>query len=149
MKLADCQDNIPRMAEYRIEHPFRVAHIAAEIAQAEGLDEEKAYVAGLLHDIGYSVDFKTKDEYSPVETNDFSIFPPAYIETAEFDCLHDDGILFAEELKAAGAAVELNETKGTMRGYDIMRKASGSLDSMKRRIAFMKGRLEQKTGKEQ
>lgn len=63
MKLADYQDNIPRMAEYRIEHSFRVAHIAAEIAHAEGLDEEKAYVAGLLHDIGYSVDMKTKEEY--------------------------------------------------------------------------------------
>ena len=87
--------------------------------------------------------------YSPVETDDFSIFPPTYIETAEFDCLHDDGILFAEELQLAGVEVELNETKGTMHGYDIMRKASVSLDSMKRRIAFMKCHLEQRTGKEQ
>lgn len=63
MKLADYQDNIPRMAEYRIEHSFRVAHIAMEIAKAEGFDEEKAYVAGLLHDIGYSVDYKTKEEF--------------------------------------------------------------------------------------
>ena len=63
MKLAYFQNNIPRMAEYRIEHSFRVAHIAVEIAQAEGFNEEKAYVAGLLHDIGYSIDFKTKDEY--------------------------------------------------------------------------------------
>lgn len=63
MKLAGYQDNIVRMAEYRIEHSIRVAHIAAEIARAEGFDEERAYVAGLLHDIGYSVDFSTKEQY--------------------------------------------------------------------------------------
>lgn len=63
MKLADYQDNIPRMAEYRIEHSFRVAHIAADIARLEGLDEERACVAGLLHDIGYSVDYKSREDY--------------------------------------------------------------------------------------
>lgn len=76
--------------------------------------------------------------YSPVESDDFSFFPPAYIETAEFDCLHDDGILFAEKLKSAGIEVVMNETKGTMHGYDIATGASVSLDSMKKRIEFMK-----------
>lgn len=76
--------------------------------------------------------------YSPVEAKDFTFFPPTYIETAEFDCLHDDGILFAEQLKQAGIDVWLNETKGTMHGYDIVTKASVSQDSMNRRIAFMK-----------
>lgn len=80
--------------------------------------------------------------YSPVETDDFSIFPPTYVETAEFDCLHDDGILFAKELKAAGIEVTLNETKGTMHGYDIMRNASISLASMEQRIDFMKKRFD-------
>lgn len=78
-----------------------------------------------------------------METDDFGIFPPTYIETAEFDCLHDDGILFAKELKAAGVEVMLNETNGTMHGYDIMRKASVSLASMEQRITFMKGHFEQ------
>lgn len=63
IKIAEYKDNTPRMAQYRIEHSFRVAHIAAEIAQKEGLDEEKAYIAGLLHDIGYSIDFQSKEEY--------------------------------------------------------------------------------------
>ncbi len=76
--------------------------------------------------------------YSPVEAEDFTFFPPTYIETAEFDYLHDDGILFAEQLKQAGIDVWLNETKGTMHGYDIVTKASVSQDSMKRRITFMK-----------
>ena len=44
-------------------------------------------------------------------------------KTAEFDCLHDDGILYAEKLREAGIDVTLNETKGTMHGFDIVRNA--------------------------
>ena len=40
-------------------------------------------------------------------------------------------------IRAAGKEVLLNETKGTMHGYDIVTKASVSLDSMEKRIAFI------------
>lgn len=63
MKLASYRDNIPRMAEYRIEHSYRVAHIGAEIAKAEGFDEERTIISCLLHDIGYSVGFASKEDY--------------------------------------------------------------------------------------
>ena len=76
--------------------------------------------------------------YSPVEADSFDSLPPAYIETAEFDCLHDDGILYTELLRNAGIDVELNETKGTMHGFDIAAKAPTTLAAMERRIAFMK-----------
>lgn len=76
--------------------------------------------------------------YSPVEAACFEDLPPAYIETAEFDCLHDDGILYAQLLSDAGVAVTLNETIGTMHGFDIATKAPASLAAMKQRIAFMK-----------
>jgi len=62
-KNAFYQDNNHRKGEYRIEHSFRVAHIAVEIAASEGFNEEKAYVAGLLHDIGYSIEYKSKEEH--------------------------------------------------------------------------------------
>lgn len=62
-RLADFGDNNMRMAEYRIEHSYRVANIAAQIASKEGFSEEKAFVAGLFHDIAYSVDMKTREEY--------------------------------------------------------------------------------------
>ena len=62
--------------------------------------------------------------YSPVEAENFEGLPPAYIETAEFDCLHDDGILYAKKLNEAGIKVVLNETKGTMHGFDIKQKAN-------------------------
>ena len=34
-KLASYKDKTARMAEYRIEHSYRVAHIGAEIAETE------------------------------------------------------------------------------------------------------------------
>ena len=66
------------------------------------------------------------------------MLPPTYIETAEFDCLHDDGILYARLLREAGIEVTLNETNGTMHGFDIATKASTTLAAMEQRIAFMK-----------
>ena len=76
--------------------------------------------------------------YSPVEAKCFAGLPPAYIETAEFDCLHDDGILYADLLQKAGIEVTMNETKGTMHGFDIATKAPTTLAAMEQRIAFMK-----------
>ena len=76
--------------------------------------------------------------YSPVEADSFEGLPPAYIETAEFDCLHDDGILYAQLLREAGIEVTLNETKGTMHGFDIAAKAPTTLAAMSKRIDFMK-----------
>ena len=52
-----------RMAEYRIEHSWRVAHIGQQIAQAEGFDQERTTVACLLHDIGYSVEYTSAEDH--------------------------------------------------------------------------------------
>lgn len=98
--------------------------------------------SSLSHRIGpmTKVDASAPDYvwYSPVEAESFDGLPPAYIETAEFDCLHDDGILYAELLGKAGIEVTLNETKGTMHGFDIATKAPTTLEAMEQRIAFMK-----------
>lgn len=64
--------------------------------------------------------------------------PSAYIETAEFDCLHDDGIKYCEKLRTAGVTVELNETKGTMHGFDIVQKAPTTKAAVAKRIEYMK-----------
>lgn len=47
----------PAQKNYRLEHSLRVANLCAEIARAEGMDEEALTVAGLLHDVGYGADF--------------------------------------------------------------------------------------------
>ena len=76
--------------------------------------------------------------YSPVEAECFEGLPPAYIETAEFDCLHDDGILYAQKLRGAGVPVTLNETRGTMHGFDIVQKAPTTQAALAARIEYMK-----------
>ena len=75
---------------------------------------------------------------SPMEAQSFENLPSAYVETAEFDCLHDEGIAYAEALRKADVSVELNETRGTMHGFDIMQKAKTTKAALAARIAFMK-----------
>lgn len=48
---------------YRIEHSYRVANIAGEIARKEGLDEEGLVIAGLLHDIAYCERFENENDW--------------------------------------------------------------------------------------
>ena len=40
-----------RLSEARFVHSMNVANAAAELAKKYGADEEKAYTAGILHDI--------------------------------------------------------------------------------------------------
>ena len=64
--------------------------------------------------------------------------PDTYIETAQFDCLHDEGILYGEKLRGAGANVEINDTKGTFHGYDSAIDAHIVQDQIAKRVAFLK-----------
>ena len=64
--------------------------------------------------------------------------PNTYIETAEYDILHDEGILYGKKLEAAGAAVEINETAGTFHGYDIALNSKIVQENIEKRIAFLK-----------
>ena len=45
------------LSPYRFNHSICVAEKAAELAKKHGLDEEKAYVAGLLHDVMKEADY--------------------------------------------------------------------------------------------
>ena len=51
----------PADGEYRLQHSYRVAYAAREIARKEGLDEEGLIIGGLLHDVGYSLPFETEE----------------------------------------------------------------------------------------
>ena len=46
----------PADKAYRFDHSVRVANICREIARQEGMDEEAAVIAGLLHDVAYGMD---------------------------------------------------------------------------------------------
>ena len=53
---------------------------------------------------------------SPIEAESLEGLPPAYIEKAEFDCLRDGGILYAERLRQFGVrAARLSWATTTVR----------------------------------
>lgn len=60
-----------------------------------------------------------RDYASPMEAKSLGNLPDTYIEVAEFDCLRDEGVNFAESLRQSGNHVELYKTIGTIHGFDI------------------------------
>ncbi len=74
----------------------------------------------------------------PMRAESLDGMPPAYIETAEFDCLHDDGVLYAERLVQSGIPTILNNTVGTMHGFDIVLDSPIVRECVDRRVDFLK-----------
>lgn len=67
--------------------------------------------------------------------------PPAYIETAEFDCLHDEALLYAQRLRDQGAQVTVYETKATVHGYGFCWDSPITRESVGRRVEAMAAML--------
>lgn len=82
--------------------------------------------------------------FSAVEAHDHSGLAEAYIETAEFDCLHDGGVKYYNKLINSGTRAVLFETKGTMHGYDIATKSEIYALCMDKRVKFLKEIFERK-----
>lgn len=85
-----------------------------------------------------------RKEASPLHHELPQGLPETYLETAEYDCLHDEGIAYANKIRAAGAGVLVNETKGTFHGYDSCLDAAITRANVKKRIAFMQDLLREK-----
>ena len=75
---------------------------------------------------------------SPIETESLAGLPAAYIETAEFDCLRDGGILYARRLRQSGVSVTLYNTEGTMHGFDIVLDSQIVRKCVNKRVAFLR-----------
>ena len=75
---------------------------------------------------------------SPID-GDVAQLAPAYIETPEFDLLHDQGTAYAHALMDKGVEVDLNEIKGGVHGFDLLAaNSSVSKAAMQRRIQFLR-----------
>lgn len=80
-------------------------------------------------------------EYASFINSDLRDFPETYIETAEYDCLRDEGILFAERLKATGIKVYERHTMHSVHGYDGVFYSKFMKQRIKDRSAFLLGVL--------
>ncbi len=88
----------------------------------------------------YCRDLKADDAYgaSPMHSRLPQNIPDTYIETAEYDCLHDEGILYGKRLSRSGAKVEINETIGTIHGYDSAINTKIAMRNIEKRILFLR-----------
>ncbi len=74
---------------------------------------------------------------APIDAPSLAAMPPAYVETAEFDCLRDDGVLYAQRLEREGVPAELYNTEGTIHGFDIVQDSPIVRACVDRRIGFL------------
>ncbi|MCR5325014.1 MAG: alpha/beta hydrolase [Lachnospiraceae bacterium] len=89
---------------------------------------------------------KTKDpdilQYAaPLQANDLSGLPEAYIEAAGMDCLRDEGIAYARKLEAAGTDVDLHVVEGAYHGYDSCFESPLVKRELSRRVDFLRRKL--------
>ena len=71
----------------------------------------------------YYLQGATEESLLDLDNNELQDLPATYVETAEFDCLRDEGNAFATLLQRAGVATHLIETKGTMHGFDMAQRS--------------------------
>ena len=67
--------------------------------------------------------------------------PPAYVEVAEFDSLHDEGLAYGKRLEEAGVPVEFYETKGTPHGFEFVRRAPKTKEAIANRVRVLRSVL--------
>lgn len=75
---------------------------------------------------------------APGQRTKLSGLPPAYIETAEFDPLRDEGLAYAKALQEQGVGVELYQTKGTVHGFEIAPNNPETIEAIRRRPEYLK-----------
>lgn len=80
----------------------------------------------------------------PLHATNFDSLPPAYIETAEFDPLRDDGIDYAHKLEEHGVEVQLHQTKGTVHAFEVVGHSEVTKAALKIRLEALKRGLEQR-----
>lgn len=79
---------------------------------------------------------------APSRAEDLSGLPPAYIITAEFDCLRDEGIDYALRLMRAGVPAELHHFSGCFHAFDLVaRTAAVSQRAVDEQVAVLRRTL--------
>ncbi len=82
--------------------------------------------------------------YASPALADVHDLPETYLETADYDCLRDEGINYGKKLRAAGIHVIEHDTKHTVHGYDAVFFSRLVKNLMEQRIAFLKGEHHEK-----
>ena len=116
--------------------------IAAQLLVYPAVDVTGDYASRLDNAEGYFLDLPTMgwflEQYaadaalhedprlSPLRAASLDGLPPAVVVTAEYDPLRDEGLAYAEALRAAGAPVEYRQFDGMIHGFIDLGPHSGA-----------------------
>ena len=96
------------------------------------------YIAVWEAYLGQKLELGTPKYAAPLQ-GDVAGTAVAYVETAQYDPLRDEGNAYAQTLIDKGIAVTHNETKGTVHGFDLLAANSAiSKAAMTSRIEFLR-----------
>ncbi len=62
--------------------------------------------------------------------------PPTFVEVCQFDCLHDEGLEYAQTLQNAGVRVEKVQNEGLFHGFEIV-NCPLTKQIVQRRVAYV------------
>lgn len=80
----------------------------------------------------------TKKLAAPLNMDDFSGLPPAYVEPQEIDVLRDEAIAYARKLKEHGSLKEMNLIMGSYHGFDADHESTLVQRVLEHRLEVMK-----------
>lgn len=75
-----------------------------------------------------------KTAFAPI---DHPVSVCTYVETAEFDCLRDEGLACTRKVARTGVLVIIRRTAGTFHGWDMAFRASPVQECVRERIRFL------------
>ncbi|KIW84618.1 hypothetical protein Z517_00006 [Fonsecaea pedrosoi CBS 271.37] len=87
----------------------------------------------------YLPDVQPDPYASPLLAKDLSNLPPALIQVAGMDPLRDEGLAYAEALKAAQNSVTVNTFKGLPHGFYFFPQLKQTLEFWDNSVKFVKG----------
>jgi acetyl esterase/lipase/predicted RNA-binding Zn-ribbon protein involved in translation (DUF1610 family) len=80
---------------------------------------------------------------APMQSDNFSDLPQAYIEPSEMDILRDEGLSYADKLKEAGVNVETYVMPGGYHGFDSDQTNPLVKQMLKKRVEIMQNMIGQ------
>lgn len=114
--------------DYRYRHSLRVAAIGAQIARADGLDEEALVLGCLLHDISYRREFLTEEEWKDHGRESARIARPYLLELGL-----EPGLV--EEI-CCGIAIHVDDEAGYPCERTTLAELIGDCDNIDRYDAY-------------
>jgi acetyl esterase len=119
------------VTDYEFESESMVANATGYFLELESV---RWFYRQYLNDETDGADWR----FSPIRAGDLSGVPPAFVLTAEFDPLRDQGEAYARKLVAAGVPVELRRYDGVFHGFfgmrDLMEPAQEAFDDVTKAV---------------